>query len=434
MNSSDELRVQPVKRYRTPKYPSHLDPDPTLHPDPVPYPISGKAVSVLASASLLLSTACRPPAQSAGNAEQTASSNLTTDVSTSTVFEFPDDHKMHDGSNENADDADEVPNFGQRLRDYEEQLGVDYDKERQQMVKHLFSDNKSSNNEFQLPSDVREGTLRKRLIESADGNPLCVAVSGLPHQTSPYGTGVPDRVDGDLARRVIERVFASAGYNLRPNVPYDNDGVAFVVDGYDAQNRVGFVVGDWSNLDDDAIVSWMSSRRTARGDNSSEVEWWAALAESKVMGINDGEKQRFANDIATAKRLADPAKAKAALKAIIDRMSKRYLSYKEIQSLERKASQGKEFIAVISTFDNRFEIPWVVRVPSSEEAAIQEQIDTEIRERGEAGEDIAVEEYVDRIRNWREKRLAELKAKTVMQSLETAAREYIEWAKTQGLE
>ncbi len=430
MNSSGDLTVKPVKRYRTPKYPSHLDPDPTLHPDPIPYPISGKAISVLASASLLLSTACRPPAQSTGNGEQTPSNNLTTDVSTNTVFEFPNDHKMND----DGDDADEVPNFGQRLRDYEEQLGVDYDKERQQMVKHLLSDNKSSNDDFQLPSDVREATLRKMLIESADGNPLCVAVSGLPHQTSPYGTGVPDRVDGDLARRVIERVFASAGYNLRRNVSYDKDGVAFVVDGYDAQNRVGFVVGDWSNLDDDAIVSWMSRPRPARAGNSSEVEWWAALAESKMMGINNGEKQRFANDIATAKRLADPAKAKAALKAIMDRMSKRYLSYEEIQSLERNASNGKEFIAVISTFDNRFEIPWVVHVPSSEEAAIQKQIDTEIRERREAGEDIAVEEYVDRIRSWREKRLAELKAETVMQSLETAAREYIEWAKTQGLD
>lgn len=56
--TSDEkpFRVQRVCRYRVARYPSHADPDPTVHPVPVPYPWANVALGALAG---LAVGACR---------------------------------------------------------------------------------------------------------------------------------------------------------------------------------------------------------------------------------------------------------------------------------------------------------------------------------------------------------------------------------------
>ena len=37
-----KLKVQPIRKYKTPKYPSHLDKNPIDHPETLPYPFKEK--------------------------------------------------------------------------------------------------------------------------------------------------------------------------------------------------------------------------------------------------------------------------------------------------------------------------------------------------------------------------------------------------------
>lgn len=93
--SRNELRVTPVKRYKTPKYPSHADPDPTCFPYPVAYPWSPKLAAAVAGLGIAASCSQRPdgsaesvprsaavsPAGAAGQAAQPPSNPFTLETS-----------------------------------------------------------------------------------------------------------------------------------------------------------------------------------------------------------------------------------------------------------------------------------------------------------------------------------------------------------------
>lgn len=420
MRHASELSVQPVERYRKPKYPSHQDPDPTLEPDAASYPLSGKLVSALAAMATVVSTSCSPPeSQSTTTANSKPNSNDSSsgpnhEQSRATTNDQETARRLRLLIEKDAKEAGVAVspvNFQNLLYAYEKEQK----NESGSMLEQVSADDPFGESppisQPAKPQESNEETFRRRLVKEAGGNPLCNVVSGLPHQTSPYGTGVPDYVDGDLARRVIEKVFSGAGYVLQENVQYDKDGVAFKLDGYDANKKVGFVVGDWGNLDNDALIRWHLQR--TEGDIVTQI---GNLERSLAQSTNEDEKQ-FLRDIQAARQQADSAKRNAGFQSILDRYGKSLLSLKEIEQLETRALEGSEFIAVISKFDQRFTTQWRVRIDQAEiEQAVKDA----------AGSPDVHETY----RKLRAKKIAQMQ----MAELEKAAREYIEWAKTQGLQ
>ena len=102
------------------------------------------------------------------------------------------------------------------------------------------------------------------------------------------------------------------------------------------------------------------------------------------------------------------------------------LSLEEIEELESRALEGSDFIAVISTFDQRFIRPWNVQLDDQERKLLKEEF--------KKTNDL---DYPDENVNYRElvrKEIAKKKVQVRMAELEKAAREYIQWAKTQGLQ
>ncbi len=191
-------------------------------------------------------------------------------------------------------------------------------------------------------------------------HPFTVAESGLPFRTSPFGTGAPSRLDEAKAREVISRVFAQEGYRLSRDVPYDRNGVAFIADGYDAEKKVGFVFATHKRLDADGVLSWN----------------------------NEGQPPPEAKD---------PSR----------------ISLGEAKALEDRAASDREFIAVISHYDRRFEYhEW-----SQEVATAHAEIN--------AVADPAVRKVMERA-------LRERQARAALERLEQCVREYIAWARSQG--
>lgn len=329
--------VRPVRRYRQPRYPSHLDPDPTRE-QPV-YPFTPALISVVAATGL------------AGPFQQ-------------------------------AFAADGPP----------------------------------------APS----------------GNPFALANSGLPHHTSPYGTGAPDHLDSQVARALIRKLFAEAGYQLGQETAYERGEVRARLDGFDPQRKVGFVFGDWENLDDDAVLKWWTRNPGDRIDASALDPALRAEYDTAMATTDDAARERALGEVAVlhgmatnaaqdrwhglgkddvaranaARALADPAARASALRAIMADIAARRLTLVEARAIETRAASDREFIAVISTFDKRFEFfGWDL----SEEARkkVEEIQDPERR---------AVE-Y---------RRLASEAAQKALDNLERAVRDYIAWARANG--
>lgn len=317
MSKSNKLRVKPVRRYRIARYPSHLDPDPTLFPQKVPYPASKKFLAAIASAGIATSVSC------------------------------------------NNDDGSSGPT-------------------------HPINPNAK--------------------------NPFTVEVSGLPHQTSMYGTGVPNYVDADLARRVIERTFREEGYDLDANRRIEDDGIACIADGYDAEKQMGYVFAGWNNLDSDALLRWYVTRvkaETKSGDTQSAIA--AMLASDR----DDPNSKDLSAEVKAANALPDPARREAVLQAILKKHVSYRISLEEIKKLEARGPRTKQFIAVISQYDRRFAGRQWSQETHEERLAIRKISNPDKQA-------AALHELEEKV------------ARVAIERLEQSVREYIEWARSQG--
>jgi len=247
----------------------------------------------------------------------------------------------------------------------------------------------------------------------AGENPLRLELSGLPHQTSPYGTGAPSYIEDRIARSAIEKIFAEEGIALEKRYTYDNDGVAFVADGYNPKLKIGYFFGSWQTLDQDAIISWMTRAEKEGGPPTQEelkrkLEWMGYSADAELKA-----------EIGKAAGIQDEGQLRQAYDALARKSGKSKLSLAEAQALEKRAEQGKEFIAVISQFDSRFITSRWGRVSSEEEAAEMKRIESlkTPKEKKDA---------------WRT--LKEKAAVRSVEALEKAVRQYIQWARAQGLQ
>ena len=237
-------------------------------------------------------------------------------------------------------------------------------------------------------------------------NPFALEASALPYVSPEYGTGAPRYLEDDIARGVIERVFRQEGFHLQPRQQYNRDGITFIADGYDADHHIGYIFARDDNLDDDAL-GW----QPAPGQHElidyrlSSLAYWAEQV---------GDSQRL-NDIRTAQQLPDPAKREAAYRALLARDRPMKLSLVEAQKLIANGPSRGEFVAVVSQYDNRL----IVSTWST-------QLEADLAE-AELLPDPAKRDAA--IRAAREKA-----ARQVVDELEQNVREYISWARSQGLQ
>jgi hypothetical protein len=229
-------------------------------------------------------------------------------------------------------------------------------------------------------------------------------VSGLPHRSSPFGTGVPDYIDADLARRAIEHVFKDNGYRFSGATPYVRDGVEVILDGYDPKKKVGYLFAEMRNLDSDAFVRWWE-------DEEKGVPTERKL-NALLFGASDdsADVKKLRAEIEAAKSITDPAKREFRFKELLEQRRRHLSSLEEIKRIEK---QGQEFIAIISQYDRRFVIDDSTSVTDWEE---------ESRLRS-----LPREELLKVMRESKERR-----ARKAIERLEQSVREYIAWARSQG--
>ena len=97
---------------------------------------------------------------------------------------------------------------------------------------------------------------------------------------------------------------------------------------------------------------------------------------------------------------------------------KKKLSLEEAERLVKRAEEGKEYVAVISQYDMRFaQSGWGPRTKERQEAYAKA---AKIEDAG--------------ARRAEYQRLAEIAAQETLQKLEKAVRQYISWARSQGLQ
>src|SRR4051794_18502344 len=78
----------------------------------------------------------------------------------------------------------------------------------------------------------------------------------MPRSSLRYDVGVEERA----ACALLKQRFEAAGFTIEDNRPFDEDGIRFEIDGFDAQHRVGYEyaseeAGDSWDVDDAVIAA-----------------------------------------------------------------------------------------------------------------------------------------------------------------------------------
>jgi hypothetical protein len=68
---------------------------------------------------------------------------------------------------------------------------------------------------------------------------------------------------------LLKARFEKAGYEIEENIPFDEDGIVFEIDGFDAEKRVGYEyvtdeAGDGWDVDGDVIATLDERRRAGK--------------------------------------------------------------------------------------------------------------------------------------------------------------------------
>jgi len=250
----------------------------------------------------------------------------------------------------------------------------------------------------------------------ADANPFRTdaETSGLPYRTSPYGTGRPSYIQEQVAREVVERVFSKEGFKLQRNYQYDRDGVAFVADGYNPKAGAGYVLGTNKSLDDDAVIRWwVRDSQPAVADMSMDE------IKEKLQREKWSLPQQLQDEAGRIAQMTDVEETREAFAALMEKERNQKLSLAEARELEKRAVRDKEFIAVISRFDRRFITSFRGRSRTPEEKAEYDSV-------------AAIKDDKERLEAFR--KLLERSVKRALEALETSVRQYIRWARSQGLQ
>jgi hypothetical protein len=127
-------------------------------------------------------------------------------------------------------------------------------------------------------------------------------------------------VEERLACAQLKRRFEAAGFHIEENQLFEEDGVRFEIDGFDAQRRVGYEyvtkeAGDGWDVDDDVIEAL--AERGKRGElhvlvvdevDAPDAASLDAAIDAFLKTVPDSGKRLDAPDAAKPKAEAKPAK------------------------------------------------------------------------------------------------------------------------------
>jgi len=259
------------------------------------------------------------------------------------------------------------------------------------------------------------------------GNPFSVAKSGLPFRSSPFGTGQPSYLSQEIAREIIDRIFAEKGFKLQQDFVYRKDDIAFKATGFDAKARVGYVWADWNSLDPaDAIIHWIDEQfskksieqliDTDQGEPAkleASAGYLVQVMEERYQG---GQFKAEVEKATSIKSLPDRLRALADIfeKAKATE-SEEKVSLREMKSLEAGDGKDRDFVAVIS--QRQFEYQEYPTTP-------------ELQKKFEAAR--LIKDDAERAKAYQE--LQKEAASETLKRLEGSVRDYLEWARGQGLQ
>lgn len=261
---------------------------------------------------------------------------------------------------------------------------------------------------------------REQAVTEAPANtPFPLSVSGLPFRTSPYGTGQPSYISDQLARDAIDKIFRQAGFRLEKDFDYHRDGVRARLTGFDAKHRIGYVFADHRTLDEDGYVSWATAKAgalTEPTDDPATARQWLSSMDWRFGAISK-DLQKSAQAVLAMK---DGKPMLAAYRKVHRQLHDHLLSMAEAKRLEEEAPKEKEFVAVISQFDNRLlDYGRWHRPPDPTLQKLIERYNKQIDP--EAQKELG-------------RKIEALRLKKQLETLERNVREYIAWARAQGLQ
>lgn len=285
------------------------------------------------------------------------------------------------------------------------------------------------------PSEVTEidQILAAALRETPKGdqNPFAQALgfSGLPHVSSSFGTGAPMPLDTVIAQKLITRLFTAEGLQPQPTT-FTEDAFTATAQGYDPEKRIGFIIGAWGNLADDAVIGWQTNylKAIASGEAkptaSDEVRLREIIEEmdNGLVSLSDEQKQ----NLKAIRKLETPQAKGQAYLALVAKLDEPKLSMAEIEHAEKVAEAHQRYLAIITVFDRRFEIPdggtpeFLIRLDAIEESAAKKNFAAPSEKR-----------------KWIREQQASINVEMRRQQLVKLAqsvREYIAWARRNGLQ
>jgi hypothetical protein len=179
--------------------------------------------------------------------------------------------------------------------------------------------------------------------ENKTEHPSVSNITCLPVFIGWCGTNAPSYVKTKEARLIINKIFKDHNYKLKENYKIKYDGIECILSGYDEKNKVGYLYGDWDNLDEDALRIWNFPH------DGQEL-----FLNSVAHYLGEEYKQ----EIEKAESIGNKKKQQAFLWSLIrkfrENKSINTLSLKEAELLPELYKKKKIFILFITQFDRRF--------------------------------------------------------------------------------
>jgi len=360
------LRVQRVRRYRVPHYPAHTDPDPTLAPEAVPYPWKG---SVMAAVLALSEAGC---------------------------------------GKSGAETASTAPASSKKpLQALEAKVQKQID-------------------------EIVDAALREQPKGTENPFALKLGLSGLPYVSSPYGTGAPTPLSTEIARALIARIFKAEGLEATLTTFAEKDFTGSV-DGFDKEKHIGFVIGNWDSLDRTAFGSWMSQELLmfASGDSPpvppderAQLRDYMDRSAKWLFERTQLSESQKAELTAATKLESVQEKAKAYV-ALLQKVEDAKFSMAEIELAEKQADAHRRYLAIISIYDQRFQI--TEYDPEARDRFEALQLEAEKIKFGDA------DEKAQWYRKQHDMLWTEMSRQRLME-LARSVREYIAWARRSGIQ
>ncbi|MCC6727647.1 MAG: hypothetical protein IT258_24285 [Saprospiraceae bacterium] len=105
---------------------------------------------------------------------------------------------------------------------------------------------------------VKQPDKMERMDKDTLGNPFPQERMGLPYRPSKFGTGLPQRMQTNDAKAVIDSLFRAQGFQMQRMTLSTPNGLV-EVDAYDEKENIGYVWLDWQRMGEGMTTPWDES-------------------------------------------------------------------------------------------------------------------------------------------------------------------------------